>query len=184
MGTDGKVYVNADELLLDSFRLAKKIFLSDWRPDFLLAIWRGGAPVGMAVHEFFVWQGIKLHHTVIKSTSYEGIGQRREVQFEYADQIWSAIKPDMRVLVVDDVFDSGSTVAAILRQLQGRAAEVRVATVYWKPNKNVTTLRPDYHLRETDEWVVFPHELNGLTVAELKIKSEPLNKILNIASGN
>jgi len=55
-----------------------------------------------------------------------------------------------------------------------RAAEVRLATLYWKPNANVTDLRPHYHVRETDAWIVFPHELEGLTAGEIRQKDPAL----------
>ena len=46
--------------------------------------------------------------------------------------------------------------------------DIRIATPYFKPNKNKTDLRPDYFVHETDEWLVFPHELKGLTKEEIR----------------
>jgi hypothetical protein len=45
--------------------------------------------------------------------------------------------------------------------------QVRIATVYYKPARNKSALRPDYFIRETDQWLVFPHELQGLTREEI-----------------
>ena len=47
-----KVYISANDLLLDSFRLAEKIVASGFRPDFIIGVWRGGAPVGIAIQEY------------------------------------------------------------------------------------------------------------------------------------
>jgi hypothetical protein len=44
---------------------------------------------------------------------------------------------------------------------------VRIATVYFKPARNKTQLKPDFYIRATDEWLVFPHELKGLTREEI-----------------
>ena len=66
--------------------------------------------------------------------------------------------------------------------------EIRIATPYFKPSKNKTDRKPNYYIHETDKWLVFPHELDGLTVKELK-ENKPelgnlLDKIANIIEKN
>jgi len=56
--------------------------------------------------------------------------------------------------------------------------EVKVATVFFKPAQNQTDIKPDYFIRETDSWVVFPHELENLTCAELKKKDHALFDVI------
>ena len=56
------------------------------------------------------------------------------------------------------------------RRARRNAPELRVATVYYKPLRNETETRPDYWQVETDEWIVFPHELEGLVDDELRAK--------------
>ena len=73
------------------------------------------------------------------------------------------------------VLDSALVLVALL-WLMGAAGtalanaprEVRIATVYWKPARNRTALKPDFFVHETDAWLVFPHEINGLTVDEIR----------------
>ncbi len=178
METDSKIYISADDLLLDSFRLARQILDSGWRPDALVALWRGGTPVGVAVHEFLAYHGVTPAHMALKCASYSGIGRRGEVRFEFADPALGAIRPGWRVLVVDDIFDSGGTAEAVLRRLAAVQADVRIATAYWKPRNNATSLRPDYYVRTTDAWVVFPHELMGLTPDEVGRKSPAIRALL------
>ena len=48
-----KLYIRSQELLEDSFRLAAAIYASGFRPHFIMGIWRGGSPVGIAVQEYF-----------------------------------------------------------------------------------------------------------------------------------
>ena len=45
--------------------------------------------------------------------------------------------------------------------------QVRIATVYYKPARNRSALVPDYYVRALDDWLVFPHELVGLTREEI-----------------
>ena len=177
-----KIYISANEYLRDSFRLARKILDSGWLPDDLIALWRGGAPVGVSVHEFLHYHGLRPRHRVLKCQSYTGIKERQQqVVFENADEIFRSILPGSRVLVIDDIFDTGNTARAVLDRLAPFHADVRLATVYWKPNANLTAFKPDYHVRTTDEWIVFPHELDGLTADEVKIKDPVVYDLLRPA---
>ena len=174
-----KIYISANAYLQDSFRLARMILDSGWRPDELIALWRGGAPVGVSVHEFFYYHGLRPRHHVLKCQSYTGIQTRQpDVTFENAESIFSSIPKRARVLIVDDVFDTGNTARAVLAKLNATACETRIATVYWKPQKNQTTNKPDYVLHQTDEWIVFPHELDGLTPEEIKVKDPVIYHLL------
>ncbi len=87
------------------------------------------------------------------------------------------LNSDDRLLIVDDVFDSGRSIEALLKVLRAKCrknfpAEAKIATVYFKPVRNKTELKPDYFLHETDDWLVFPHELCGLTPDEIAAKGE------------
>ena len=53
MALNDKHYLSADEYLRDTWSLAAEVKRSGWKPDILIALWRGGAPVGVALHEFF-----------------------------------------------------------------------------------------------------------------------------------
>ena len=87
------------------------------------------------------------------------------------------------LLIVDDVFDSGRSVAAVLKELKEKSRRnlpdtIRVACPWYKPNKNQTTLVPDYFVHETDQWLVFPHEINGLTEEEIRFGKPDMADIL------
>lgn len=182
-----KRYINANELLQDTFLLAEKIRLSGFEPDLIIGIWRGGAPLGIAVQEWFAYHGLAADHTPIKTSSYTGIDQQnKEVKVYSLDYILENTTPESKVLFVDDVFDTGKTMLAILESLKAQAGDstpkgIRIASPWYKPSRNVTSIVPDYYLYETDQWLVFPHELNGLTKEEL-LKGKPeladaLNKL-------
>src|SRR3546814_14162093 len=46
--------------------------------------------------------------------------------------------------------------------------DIRIATVWYKPGRNVTDLAPHFHVHQTDRWLIFPHEIDGLTVDEIR----------------
>jgi len=177
-----KIFITANDYLLDSFRLARMILDSGWCPEDLIALWRGGAPVGVAVHEFLHYHGLRPRHRALKCQSYTGIqAHSHTVVFENADEIFKSITRGSRVLIIDDVLDTGNTARAVFERLAPFEADVRLATVYWKPNQNQTDITPDFYVRETDRWIVFPHELDGLTPDEVNQKNPQIYALLKTA---
>ncbi len=170
---------------MDSFRLAQKIYDSDFRPDFIIGVWRGGAPVGIAIQEYLEYVGIHTDHIAIRTSSYYGINQQdKTVRVHGLDYIIDNVNAEHQVLLVDDVFDSGRSIRAILDKLRARTRRnmpetMRVATPWYKPAKNVTDIIPDYYMHETDAWLVFPHELVGLTPDEILANKGDLAKTIS-----
>lgn len=175
-----KRYLSADEYLRDVWRLAAAVRASGWRPDILVALWRGGAPVGVAMHEFLKASGWPVRHIPLKCSSYTGIGENQGgVEFTHGDIVFGLLRPGDRVLVVDDVFDTGKTAKAVRERIDATGAEMRLACVYWKPDKNTTDMKPDYFTKDTGlEWIVFPHEMEGLAADELAEKDPLLASLL------
>lgn len=169
-----KVYIGAEELLADSFRLAEQIYKSGFRPNFIVGVWRGGTPVGIAVQEYLDFAGIDTDHISIRTSSYFGIGkQDKHVRVHGLQYMIDNINAEDQLLIVDDVFDSGRSIVAILDELKEKCRRnlpetIRIATPWYKPSKNNTDIEPDYFIHETAEWLVFPHELSGLTTDEIR----------------
>lgn len=168
-----KTVLSAQDLLEDSFRLGLDVLESGFRPTMIIAIWRGGTPVGMAVQEILAYAGIESDHIAIRTSSYVGVDQRGAVAVHGLNYIIKKICHDDRVLIVDDVFDTGNTFKAVINELKRRARDntpedIRIAVPWYKPTRNETDLVPDYCNRETAEWLVFPHELDALTPDELR----------------
>jgi hypoxanthine phosphoribosyltransferase len=178
-----KTVLTAHDLLADSFRLGVKILESGFEPTLIIAIWRGGTPVGMAVQEILAYCGVDADHIAIRTSSYTGVDQRSAVAVHGLDYSIKKIRYDDRVLIVDDVFDTGNTFAAVLRELSQRARgntpqDMRIAAPWYKPSRNETDLVPDYYLHETTEWLVFPHELDALSQDEMKVARPELHHIV------
>lgn len=179
-----KRVLTARELLEDSFRLGVEILESGFEPTLIVAIWRGGTPVGMAVQEILSYCGVEADHIAIRTSSYTGVDQRGAVAVHGLNYIIKKIRYEDRLLIVDDVFDTGNTIAAVIEEINRRArgntpADVRVAVPWYKPTRNETEIVPDYYLKETAEWLVFPHELDALTPEEMLAVRPQLHAIIH-----
>ena len=168
-----KTFIQADQLLEDSFKLAWKVYESGFRPDYIVGVWRGGAPIGIAVQEFLEVLGISSDHIAIRTSHYSGIDQyNSSVQVYGLNYVIRQLESEDSLLIVDDVHDTGLSIQQIINDLKTackkNTPEIKVATPYFKPSKNKTDRKPDFYLHETDEWLVFPHELDGLTIDEIK----------------
>jgi len=173
-----RIYVGAQELLLDSYRLAVEIYRSGFRPDFIVGLWRGGSPVGIAVQECLEYLGVDTDHIAVR-TSYAGMESypelaagRQPIRVHGLQYLLENLNADQALLLVDDVYSTGRSVQAVLDSLARKArrnmpAEPRVAAPWYKPAQNRTGRAPDYYLHETDDWLVLPYELNGLSRMEI-----------------
>ena len=168
-----KIYLTAESLLRDSFLLAEQILKDGFIPNFIVAVWRGGTPVGIAVQELLQYAGIPTNHIAIRTSYYTGIGETKDsVRVHGLGYLIRELNHGDSLLIVDDVFDSGRSIDAIITALEQRTrrnmpGDVRVATPWYKPGKNKTDRAPDFYIHETDAWLVFPHELQGLTATEV-----------------
>lgn len=173
MQTMQKVFISANELLRDSMELARRVVASGMRPTFLVALWRGGAPIGITVQEVLEYHSIHADHIAIRTSSYAGIDKRyKTVRVHATDYLVSRLAAEDELLIVDDVFDSGHSLEAVIAELKRRCRrnlpeKIRIATVYYKPERRQTPLVPDFFVHETSHWLVFPHEIQGLTPEEI-----------------
>lgn len=181
-----KNYISSQSLLEDSFRLASKVFKDGFRPDFIIGIWRGGAPIGIAVQEFFEYKNTPTDHIAVRTSSYYGINkQSKEIKVHGLHYLIENANAGDSLLIVDDVFDSGRSVEALIKQIEtlmrlNTPKEIRIATPWYKPANNKTDIVPDYFVNESDEWLVFPHELAGLSKEEIKEGKSELSNILDV----
>lgn len=176
-----KTFISAESLLRDSLTLGTQIARSGFRPSFLVGVWRGGAPIGITVQEVLEYNGIECNHISIRTSSYAGIDQQaRSVRVHAIDYLVSQLTYEDRLLLIDDVFDSGRSLEAVIDELARRCRRnlpehIRIATIYYKPERNRSRLVPDYYIHATDQWLVFPHELNGLTREEI-LQHKPVDE--------
>jgi len=182
-----KLFLDEQTLLEDSFRLAAKVHRSGFRPSFIVAIWRGGAPVGIAVQELFAWKGVVADHIAIRTSSYQDIDRQASVVKVYSlSYLVKKIRAEDDLLIVDDVFDTGRSVQAVIDELarltrRNMPNDVRIAVPYYKPERRQVAREPDYWLHETTDWIKFPHSLEGLSASEVRKHRPALAAILDRA---
>jgi hypoxanthine phosphoribosyltransferase len=163
--------------------MAVSVYESGFAPTFIVGIWRGGSSVGIYVQECLQFLGVESDHISIR-TSYAGLpGYQKSVDDPSSIRVHGLqyllenLNTDDRLLLVDDVFNSGYSIEAVITELQQRLrlnmpTEIRVATPYFKPERNKTGRSPDYYVHEVDEWLVLPYEMQGLSRDEI-INNKP-----------
>jgi len=184
-----KRFIAADDLLTDSFQLAADIAASDFRPDFVVGLWRGGSAVGIAVQEGLEFLGIQTDHIAIR-TSYRGapsysemVSRADAIRVHGLQYLLESLCAHHSLLIVDDVYSTGSSVKAVIDQLAQKTRrnlphDIRIATVWYRPTEQTRRV-PDYFIHETSDWLVLPYELSGLTVAELRIHRPELGDVVD-----
>ncbi|HLD79621.1 MAG TPA: phosphoribosyltransferase family protein [Candidatus Nanoarchaeia archaeon] len=170
-----KQFIQSEEFYLDSLRLGRIVLDSGYRPDFLVGLWRGGSTPGINVQEFLAYHGVRTDHIAIRTRRYsesEIDTAAEKVEVYGLQYIIERAKANSKVLFVDDVYDTGLTLQAVVEELKTGTAnavhDLKIATVYYKPRRNKTSRKPDFYIHETDAWLVFPHEFQGLTLDEIK----------------
>jgi len=129
--------------------LAAVIRLSGYRPDLVVAIARGGMLFAGGLAYAL---GIKACDA-LNIEFYTGVGETLQKPEILAPHLDLDSLDGARVLLVDDVADSGRTLRLAVDLLSARAAEVRSAVLYTKPT---TIIQPDYTWATTDRWITFP----------------------------
>ena len=84
---------------------------------------------------------------------------------------------------MDDVFDTGRSVEAIIDELKSKTRlnapnDIRIAVPYYKPSRNQIGIEPDYVVHETSDWLKYPHSLEGLSEAEMAEKRPEIYNII------
>ena len=70
-----KTFITPEQLRLQSHRLAAEVVRDGFEPDFMVAVWRGGAPIGCYVHEFLKYLGKTCDHIAIRTSRYSGVDE-------------------------------------------------------------------------------------------------------------
>ncbi|NNU25993.1 phosphoribosyltransferase [Isoptericola sediminis] len=130
-------------------RLAEQVVASGFRPEVVVAIARGGLIPGGAVAYALGTKGVGTMNVEF----YTDVGRTLDDPRVLPPLMDTAELPGSRVLVVDDVADSGRTLDLVMRLVREKGAEARAAVLYTKPR---SVYRPEYTWRETDRWITFP----------------------------
>ena len=129
--------------------LAVQVRASGWEPDIVLAIARGGLLPGGALGYAL---GVKNTFS-ISVEFYTGVDERLPMPLVLPPVPSLTELEDAKVLIVDDVADTGLTLQVVEDFCRGGVAETRIACLYEKPR---SVVRCDYAWRRTDRWITFP----------------------------
>lgn len=145
------VVQNWQQVFDDTYYLFEKIRDSGFMPDLIVGIARGGWIPARLIADF-----LHLKQTAnMKVEAYQMIGDE-EVEAKITQSISTNIR-GKKVLVVDDVTDSGATLSSVLDGLnEMEPVTIKTAMLYYKPRSEVI---PDYYVHETSAWVVFAWSL-------------------------
>jgi uncharacterized protein len=138
-----------DDLGTGSRELAEAVVADGYVPDMVLGIARGGLLVGGALGYAL---GVKNTFTM-NVEFYTGVDERLEMPMILPPVPDLVDFQDFKVLIADDVADTGATLELVKQFCAGKVAEVRCAVLYEKPR---STVRCEYVWRRTSDWITFP----------------------------
>lgn len=128
----------------------KQMVVNNYVPDSIIGLLRGGVVPARIFADYF---GIVLDFFALDVKLYDKIGVRKEepvIRYSFKEDDLNG-----KVLVIDDIYDSGTTMKAVLEHLKGK--DITTATLFWKETANT---KPDYYaeISKKNEWVVFEWE--------------------------
>ncbi|MDX1813862.1 MAG: phosphoribosyltransferase, partial [Candidatus Bathyarchaeia archaeon] len=131
--------------------LADKVRASGFRPDILVGISRGG------------WLPTRILSDLLENPYITSVGAEFYVSVRKTNHEPRLTQPlsisvsNKKILLVDDVVDTGKSAILIKTHLErGRAEETKILTLYYKPWSIIV---PDFYSKETSDWIVFPWEI-------------------------
>ena len=137
------------EVFGEASRELARLVADDYEPDMILSIARGGLLIGGAL-------GYALSVKNVDTTNvefYTGVDERLEVPRILPPAPDFVDASHFRILIADDVADTGHTLRSVQDFCVGKVAEVRTAVLY---EKSHSVVKCDYVWKRTDQWINFP----------------------------
>ncbi len=160
MSEPGRETMSWTDLGAGSRELAELVHVDGYRPEIILAIARGGLLVAGALS-----YALEVKNTFTMNVEfYTGVDERLEMPMLLPPVPDLVDFSETKVLIADDVADTGATLALVKRFLEGKVAETRCAVLYEKPR---TSVRCEYVWRRTDRWIDFPWSVEAPVTAAL-----------------
>jgi hypoxanthine phosphoribosyltransferase len=196
-----KEFLSYDTIRDNALKMAERIFGGGFLPDIIYVSLRGGAYLGNVISEYFKIvnrRGRPTYYAAVVARSYTDVRKAGQIKVEGWTYAPDHLRVGDKVLLVDDIFDSGETVnflAGIILDKGIPREDLKVAVhdykfFYDKPNQ--LPVQPDYWCRkhdlsihDEDTWIHYlSHELVGLTKDELEEyyykRDEELRRTLSV----
>lgn len=192
-----KEFVAYDTVRNNALKLARRIHEDGFLPDVIYVSLRGGAYVGNVISEYFKMVHVgrrPVLYAAVVARSYEDIHQRHAVQVDGWTYSPEHLRAGDRVLLIDDIFDSGRTINHLVNIIMQKGIpreDVRIAVHDYKIRTFVEEslpIHPDYYCRkhvveapEEDIWVHYlSHELVGLSAPEIRVNYAADEEVVEI----
>jgi hypoxanthine phosphoribosyltransferase len=137
------------EMFGEASRDLSQMVADDYEPDMILSIARGGLLIGGAMGYAL---SVKNVYTM-NVEFYTGVDERLEVPRILPPAPDFVDVSHARILIADDVADTGHTLRSVQQFCEGKVAEVRTAVLY---EKSHSVVKCDYVWKRTDLWINFP----------------------------
>ena len=121
--------------------------------DVVLTITRGAlVPTGMLAYR------LGMRNIVVAAVAYYDDTGHHSEQPTFLQFPSDPLLNGQRVLIVDEVWDSGTTIAAVVERVRLAGGEPTTAVLHYKPTNSKVSITPDHHVVSTDAWVVYPYK--------------------------
>jgi hypoxanthine phosphoribosyltransferase len=178
-----KEFVPYDMIRNNALKLAYRIYRDGFIPDIIYVSLRGGAYMGNVISEYFKFirgENKPVFYAAVVARSYSDVSVQDEVKVDGWTYSPDFLRPSDKVLLVDDVYDSGRTINYLAREIMARGLPrqtIKIAVHDYKIREykpDTHTIHPDYYCRkievarpEDETWIHYmSHELVGLTPEE------------------
>ena len=203
-----KEFLEYETVRNNALKLANKIYKDGFFPDVIYCSLRGGAYMANVISEYYkILAKVKHFHPVlyagVVARSYSYIAQHKKVFIDGWTYPPENLRPGDKILLVDDIFDSGRTINCLVETLMNSRGipreDIKVVVhdyKYFTYYKEQLPIQPDYYCRkfeitkpEENRWIHYmSHELVGLSKEELEnyyFKNDPeLIEVLDPYLGN
>ncbi|WP_215539126.1 phosphoribosyltransferase [Borreliella bavariensis] len=195
-----KKYISYEEIRINGFKLAYKIYKDGFIPDIMYVSLRGGAYLGNIISEFFkfIKADKPLLYAAVVARSYDIFNeQQKKIMIDGWTYDPKYLRAGDKVLFVDDIFDTGRTIVYLRGEVLKKGIEnknVKIAVYDYKDHGFVDYI-PDYYVNkytnqeELNTWIHYGnHELTGLNESEYKNSfryiDDELNEVLKFLAKN
>jgi hypoxanthine phosphoribosyltransferase len=196
-----KEFLPYDTVRNNALKLARKIYTSGFIPDVIYVSLRGGAYLGNVISEYFKIinrRGRPVYYAAVVARSYADVRKSEQIKVEGWTYAPEYLRNGDKVLLVDDIFDSGKTInhlAEIILEKGIPRADLKVAVHDYKylfDKQNQLAIQPDFWCRKHEfsikdeaSWIHYmSHELVGLSPDELEEhyyrQDEELREVLSV----
>ena len=173
-----KIFIKAEDVRNDSFKLTKQLIETGFVPTIIYAPMRGGSNVANPMGEYFKYLGIKVKYGTVIASSYNNVYERNKVvNIEGWAPPLSSIKPNEKIVIAEDMFDTGNTISAIVNRILSKTKvkreQIKIVVRDYKIytyNQDEPKIKPDFYavkhiIKSPDKkvWTHYnSHELVGL----------------------